>query len=253
MERSRAAVPALARELSEQLRRQGFAFVGHGRMQAMLDGHGAMDDWDRFSTSWESLEPDLHLARTGRERRRRHGVFMAGADGRITRAPDQPHHQGRAYNPLQGGIERWFAPITDAVGAGASLHTILGFARAFFGELAPAIPAWKIEVHQFRIEARADRPGEPTPEGMHRDGVDYVLVLMVRRENIASGVTSIHDLDGRELGSFTLTRPFDAALVDDARVFHGITPVVAIDPTRPAHRDVLVATFKAQPDATSSL
>jgi hypothetical protein len=50
--------------------------------------------------------------------------------------------------------------------------------------------------------------------------------------------------DRRELGSFTLIEPLDAALVDDARVFHGVTPVIALDPAQPAHRDVLVVTFK---------
>ena len=49
---------------------------------------------------------------------------------------------------------------------------------------------------------------------MHRDGVDYVLVLLVNRVNIASGMTSVHDLTGKALGQFTLTAPFDAALVD---------------------------------------
>jgi hypothetical protein len=78
---------------------------------------------------------------------------------------------------------------------------------------------------------------------MHRDGVDYVLVLLIHRHNIASGTTTIHDLDHRQLGSFTLTRPFDAALVDDARVYHGVTPIEPLNPTSPAYRDVLVVTF----------
>jgi hypothetical protein len=39
---------------------------------------------------------------------------------------------------------------------------------------------------------------------MHRYSVDWVLVLMVRRENIASGETTIYDLKQRPLGSFTL-------------------------------------------------
>ena len=65
---------------------------------------------------------------------------------------------------------------------------------------------------------------------MHRDGVDYVLVLLIGRRNIASGTTTIHDLDKRTLGSFTLTEPFDAALVDDKRVYHGVTPVDADRP-----------------------
>jgi hypothetical protein len=126
------------------------------------------------------------------------------------------------------------------------MQTILAFCRSLFGGLAPATPVWHIEVHQFRIEARADEQGCPTPEGVHRDGVDYVLVLLVGRRNIARGVTTIHAPDGRALGQFTLTDPFDAALVDDARVAHGVTPVEAIE-AQPAYRDVLVVTFTARP------
>jgi len=106
--------------------------------------------------------------------------------------------------------------------------------------------AWHIELHQFRIEARPGEVGQPTPEGMHRDGVDWVLVLMVRRENIASGETTIYDLVKRPLGSFTLTAPLDSALVDDSRVYHGVTAVTAIDPQLPAYRDVLVVTFRRE-------
>ncbi len=82
---------------------------------------------------------------------------------------------------------------------------------------------------------------------MHRDGVDYVLVLLINRRNIASGTTTVHDLDKRALGSFTLTDPLDAALVDDARCYHGVTPVEPENPAQPAYRDVLVVTFKKKP------
>jgi len=135
--------------------------------------------------------------------------------------------------------------LTDAVADGHSLRRILRFCRDCFGSLAPATPRWRVEVHQFRIEARADEAGEPTPEGIHRDGVDFVLVLLVDRVNIERGTTTIHAPDGRELGQFTLTHAFDAALVDDHRVFHGVTSVVPQDPRQPAHRDVLVVTFRA--------
>jgi hypothetical protein len=106
-----------------------------------------------------------------------------------------------------------------------------------------------VEVHQFRIEARPDVKGLPTPEGLHRDGVDFVLVLLINRRNIGSGTTTIHALDGRALGAFTLTAPCDAALVDDARVFHGVTPVEPVDPLQPAFRDVLVVTFRKETPA----
>jgi hypothetical protein len=222
----------------------GFAFVPGQRMRAMLEAVGGLEDWSAFAASWYALETDTYMADGGRYRRRRHGVFQVAADGRLARQPHQPHWQGLDYNALNGGIERWFAPIEDAVGTSASLRTILAWCGQCFGELAPTTPIWHVEVHQFRIEARADMVGQPTPEGMHRDGVDYVLVLLIDRANIASGTTTIADLDKRSLGAFTLTAPFDAAIVDDARVYHGVTPVEPVDPNRPAHRDVLVVTFR---------
>src|SRR4029077_12905527 len=102
-----------------------------------------------------------------------------GGGGLIGRVKPQPHYQSTDYNPIHGGIARWFEPITDAVAGGASLQTILTFCAGVFSGLAPAAASWKIEVHQFRIEARAGAAGRPTPEGLHRDGVDYVLVLLV--------------------------------------------------------------------------
>src|SRR5262249_35358645 len=111
----------------------------------------------------------------------------------------------------------------------------------------PAVARWRVEVHQFRIEMQPGETGHPTPEGPHRDGVDYVLVLLVKRHNIEQGTTTVHDLAHRELGSFTLADPFDAAFVDDARIYHGVTPVRPLEKNQPAWRDVLVVTFKKQP------
>jgi hypothetical protein len=231
-----------ASTLRDQLRRDGFAFATHHVMGRLL-GEG-MADWPAFADSWNDLGPDDYLAAKGRHRRRRHAVFAAGTSGPFELRERQPHYQSVDYNALQGGIERWFEPVRPDIAQGASLQAILGFSRDFFGPLAPATGRWHIEVHQFRIEARAGQAGEPTPEGVHRDGVDYVLVLLVDRENIESGTTTIHTADGTELGHFTLTHPLDAALVDDARVYHGVTPVTPHDPARPAHRDVLVVTFR---------
>ncbi len=230
--------------LARDLAVRGFAFVPAEAMRALLERAGALDDLAAFNDSWNDLALDTYMADGGRYRRRRHAVFAVGADAAIARQPHQPHYQTVEYNPLHGGIARWFEPIAPAIGDGHALQTILRWCAELFGRLETAPTAWRVEVHQFRIEARPEEQGQPTPEGMHRDGVDHVLVLLIHRENIVSGTTTIHGLEREPLGSFTLKAPLDAALVEDARVFHGVTPVAPLDPGAPAYRDVLVVTFK---------
>jgi hypothetical protein len=230
------------RALAATIVANGYAFVHARTMRDLLERTGSLADWPSFAASWNALELDEYMADGGRYRRRRYAVYSA-AGTHIERQPHQPHYQALAYNPLHGGIERWFEPIAPEVGAGDSLLTILEFCRSLFSGLAPSIEKWRIQVHQFRIEARGGEQGRPTPEGLHRDGVDYVLVLLIARRNIARGVTGIHALDGAPLGHFTLAEPMDAAIVDDERVAHGVTPVEAVVANEPAYRDVLVVTF----------
>jgi hypothetical protein len=235
--------PSLS-ELAEPVRRDGFAFVHAPRMQAIFEAAG-LRDWQGFAASWGDLGVDTFMADGGRYRRRRFAAFAASAAG-LQRKPHQPHYQSRDYNALNGGVARWFSPITDAIADHAAMHAILGTCYRLFDSLTPQATrpeVWHVEVHQFRIETGAEQ-GLPTPEGMHRDGVDWVLVLLVRRENIASGETRMEDVKHRPVGSFTLTEPMDAALVDDDRVFHGVTPLERLDPEQLAFRDVLVVTFR---------
>ncbi len=225
----------------------GFVHAGAATMRAALEANG-MADFDGFAASWNDLGVDTYMADGGRYRRRRYAAFSVNAGG-IRRKPHQPHYQSRDYNPLNGGVARWFEPVRDEVAAHPALRAILRLSFAVFDAATPADTrpeAWHVELHQFRIEAGDGAQGKPTPEGLHRDGVDWVLVMLVRRENVASGETSIHDLRGARLGSFTLTLPLESALVDDDRVFHGVTPITPEVAGEPAYRDVLVATFRRE-------
>ncbi len=225
----------------------GFAHVAAADMHGMLLAEG-LSGWESFADSWDDLGVDTYMADGGSYRRRRHAAFSVRA-GRIGRKPHQPHYQSRDYNALNGGIARWFEPVRADIGAHPALTAILKTSFAIFDaatDTATRPFSWHVELHQFRIEAQPGGLGKPTPEGLHRDGVDWVLVLLIRRENVASGETSIHDLQRRKLGSFTLATAMEAALVDDNRVFHGVTPIEPIVPGAPAYRDVLVATFRRE-------
>ena len=231
--------------LREEIARAGFRFVPAARVRALLEARGSLADWRELASSWNDMPLDTHLPDGHRYRRRRHATLAAGPGATsFTVEPHQPHYQALEYNSLVGGIERWFEPIPATVLGGESFRSIVGLCLALFGPMAPAA-RWHIECHQFRIEARPDAAGLPTPEGVHRDGVDYVLVMLVSRVNIASGTTTMHAHDGTHLDRFTLTEPLDSALVDDNRVKHGVTPVEPLDPARVAYRDVLVVTLRA--------
>lgn len=244
------AVPGDVRDLAEWVRQGGGGFVPAVRMRDLLKqalpaacGDDGLPDWAAFAQSWDDMPVDGYMGDGGSYRTRRHAVFAAAPGQGVVRLPHRPHYQSREYNALNGGIERWFAPIQDEIAAGPSMQAVLACGTAMAAALEPDAH-WDIEAHQFRIAARAGVPGRPTPEGVHRDGVDYVLVLLVRRENIASGTTTLHDAQGALRGSFTLSEPCDAAVLDDRRCWHGVTPVAQVDPDRSAFRDVLVVTWR---------
>ncbi|WP_191083494.1 2OG-Fe dioxygenase family protein [Roseococcus microcysteis] len=197
-----------------------------------------------FAASWQRLETDAFMADGGRYRRRRIANFLA-LPGRAdhVRGLHRPHFQAVVHNTLNGGVDRWFAPVEDATIAHPACAGLLALGREVADNLHPDT-AWFVEMHQFRIEAAAGTPGLPTPEGVHHDGVDVVLIAMLARRNLRGGETRVTDPKGTELARFTLDGLLDLAVMDDRRVMHGVTPVEPADPALPSSRDVLVLTWR---------
>lgn len=228
-------------DLQADLASRGFARIGGTDMLALL---GTQErTWQELARSWDDLGPDLYMADGGRYRRRRHATFRC-QKGRFTREPHQPHFQSRDYNRLNGDVQRWFDPVTQETVDNDVMQAIFAFcARSFDPDGART---WHVEMHQFRIETQEGHVGRPTPEGLHRDGVDGVFVMLVERRNVREGVTRIGAPDGTPLGEFTLAQPGDSMLIDDHRILHGVTEIHAVEPAQPAWRDALVVTFVAE-------
>lgn len=199
-------------------------------------------DWRLFAGGWDAMPLDAYMADGGSYRRRRYGVFHVGSR-RITLLPAQPHYQSLGHNRLNGGIDRWFAPLSDDVADSVILARILERCREIFARLAPAVESWRAEVHQFRIEAAGRDAGHPTPEGRHRDGVTAGFVMLVARDGVEGGDTRLSAPEGGHLASFTMTEPGEALFFDDGRLLHEVTPLRAAADVSVGHRDVLVVTF----------
>lgn len=229
-------------ETSALLQKQGFAWVDSARVRSWL-GH-ALTDIETFLATWDRLPPDLYLKDKGRYRFRRHASAQVyPVQNTITLAPHRAHWQPTTYNALHGGIRRWFDPIEPAAWQHAALQAlILALAQVFSGVTRPALDCWYVEAHQFRIDARHE-VGKPTPEGAHRDGVDFVAVVLLERTGIAGGETAVRTAEGDLLLQATLDTPWTALLMDDQRVKHETTPIVGTAPI--AHRDTLVLTYRS--------
>ena len=76
-------------------------------------------------------------------------------------------------------MERWFEPMRAEVVAIPTWSRLLCALGGHCSALKGAQP-WYVEAHQFRIDT-TDGIGRPTPEGAHRDGVDFVAVLLDRK------------------------------------------------------------------------
>ena len=202
-------------------------------------------DWRGLAETWNNLPADAHLKDGGRYRQRRHPCFVQDiASDTLTQTPHRAHWQPTDYNALHGGFERWFEPVESAV-AGASAWTDLlaGFGR-LFAEVQ-AVDRWFVEAHQFRIDT-AGGVGRPTPEGAHRDGVNFVVVLLVARRGVKGGETRVFDANGPQGVRFVMLEPLSALLLDDTRVIHETTPIFPDHSDgEKGYRDTLVLTYRA--------
>lgn len=191
--------------------------------------------------SWDDLPEDVHLRDGGRYRHRRHACLLV-EDGKLLSGPRRAHYQPLEYNALHGGMQRWFEPISDAVLAHPAWNALLLGLSAQCSAVKPA-PRWHIEAHQFRIDT-GDGLGRPTPEGAHRDGVDFVAVILIRRHAIIGGETRVFAAERPDGQRFTLCQPWSLLLMDDARMIHESTPIQP-EGDAPGHRDTLVLTWRA--------
>ncbi|MBG6077079.1 2OG-Fe dioxygenase family protein [Polaromonas sp. CG_9.11] len=203
-------------------------------------------EWQALTESWNRLPPDAHLLDGGNYRRRRHACFVQNLDGSaLEQTPHRAHWQPTDYNALHGGFERWFDPVEPAVAEAPAWQDLLASLGRLFAQVK-AVPRWYIEAHQFRIDT-TEGVGRPTPEGAHRDGVDFVVVLLVARRDVKGGETRVFDAHGPHGMRFLMQEPLTALLMDDARVIHETTPIFPADgqDRQRGVRDTLVLTYRA--------
>jgi len=234
-------MPDPAPEAVERLSHRGYVFLPATDAVAALDV--GVEQLNALRDTWSRLPRDTYLRDGGRYRSRRHSCFVQDFPAAaLSAVAHRSHWQPTSYNALHGGLERWFEPIEAQVMSAPVWTRLLASIGTLFARVKGA-ERWFIEAHQFRIDT-ADGIGRPTPEGAHRDGVDFVALILVERYGIRGGETRVFDTEGPSVGRFTMTESWSMLLMDDARVVHETTPILPGGVA--GFRDTLVLTYRAR-------
>lgn len=157
--------------------------------------------------------------------------------------------QSAAINTYAGGIRRDFAPVEPEIRRNAAVRGIVGSCLRTLmrcideqGEDKDEVATWNVYLHQMRIDCSASMVGRPTPEGLHRDGHDFISMHLIDRHGIDGGTSTICDTDGRALMTLTLRERMDGFLLDDRSLLHGVSQIT---PTTgdAGHRDMLIVDY----------
>jgi len=209
--------------------------------------------WQHLRSDYNDLPPDLHLPDGGTYRFRRFSSFyFQPLTGELHLLPHRPYFQSKDINAITGGIMRQFAPLLPETVDNPFLHELIRFDFTQFPlrDIEQQYRPWQVDVHEIHVVAPPEGHGHPTPEGIHRDGAEFVTVHLAMLENAAGGLVTVYDDDKQEIESFRLQNVLDSYLFDDKRLWHGVTPIESADGVHPAQRGILTFDFHYKPDLT---
>ncbi len=225
-------------QVEQIIKQRGYANIEPSALMGLFNP--APEELQELSDSWHHLTPDEYLKDGGKYRKRRHASIELGPSD-VHVVPQRAHWQPTTYNALHGGMHRWFDPITTDVLSSRFFKELL----MWLAKLASRIDGeklWYSEAHQFRIDT-TDGIGRPTPEGAHRDGVDWVALCLIERTNVTGGETHVFEVDTPNGQRFTMSQPWSLLILDDRRVIHETTPIQPDGAN--GWRDTLVITLRA--------
>jgi hypothetical protein len=145
----------------------------------------------------------------------------------------------KKFNPVGGGKKRTYEPI-EVDFTGLIRHGIAGLGL-------DAGEDWQINVHQNRSSADDSTNAPLTPEGVHHDGHEFVMIAVLRKQNVAGAITRLWQPDASEPFWTGILEPGQAVLLDDRAIAHDVTDVESAN-GQTAHRDIVIVAFSRWKD-----
>ncbi|NER92269.1 MAG: 2OG-Fe dioxygenase family protein [Symploca sp. SIO1B1] len=194
-----------------------------------------------LQNKFDSLPLDRYIK--GSYRYRRFSRFSVSGSN-ITRLPHANFYQNLNDNKLLGGIQRSYQELKqDLVRERDFVSLLIKFSS--YCQTQSDIQSMEIGVHQIRITCSSGQSGNPTPEGIHRDGVDTIGILCVNQHEIKGGITSLFYPDKESLTFKSKLNPGELLIVNDKQLWHYTSPITPVTLSDPGFRDVLVMTYSS--------
>ena len=164
----------------------------------------------------------------------------------IERIPSSLVSQTKALIASDGEIDyrqsqRKFKELPDEL-FDSNLRALLVGVADMVRETKPPIQKLNVSVHNTVVYCHPQQLVTNSPEGIHQDGVEFIIsALVVERNNISGGKSVIYGRDKRtKLLQVELQAGqgiFQADL--GTELWHEVTPITAIDKTRSGYRSTI--------------
>ncbi|MBL4670803.1 MAG: 2OG-Fe dioxygenase family protein [Arenicella sp.] len=207
------------------------------------DFAGKLDQtWDDFCSTWDDLGADSFMADEGSYRERRFSMAVYDAESsELSYKRHGCYFQKEGDNPLNGGVERKFDAITPYVAGHGIIKDLVRHYGTIFSVLGYG-NHWDLQIHQVRIKTSNGETGEPSPEGIHKDGTNFTTLVLINRNGVIGGENMLFDNNKELLASKVLENQGDFVILNDKELYHDVS---AIEPASesPGYRDMLMIGF----------
>lgn len=233
-------VSTISKDIKNIVNNKGYALISAKNFEFCTVAKKHLDD---FVKDWDDLVIDNFLKDNGRYRFRRYGRFNLNSQDRtLVRSTDEEYFQSVNNNPVNGGIQRKFASLTEQRYDDEFLKKLIMLDFDNF-PMPTEHHLWQVGVHQIRIIAGPEKMGYPTPEGPHKDGEMFTVQHFIQRRNVDGGNFTIYDNKHKKIEDWTQYDLLDSVYFRDSDIYHGVSQIAATNNHSNGIRDTLLIDF----------
>ncbi|WP_139413423.1 2OG-Fe dioxygenase family protein [Bartonella mastomydis] len=226
----------------EELKQNKFSHIPSEKINIKAN---EITDLALLKKSWDYLPIDPYMKKDDTYRRRCFGKFIVDIVNKtIDFVDDNTFFQSSEINRYAGGIERKLPKMSDVISSNIVLRKIIeNTLNAFLMYKKKESNVWDVFVHQFRIESKKGMQGNPTPEGIHKDGHTFISMHMIGRYNIEGGTSYIYDENRNKIKEIVLKGNLESILLDDMEMYHSASVISSIN-DEDGFRDLMVIDYR---------